>query len=84
MCVINFFSFMFMALFVLYATRALHVRPGLLGLVLGAGAVGGVLGSVLTRRIAARTGVGRGLPSSAASCIPGRSCSSRWRAAPAC
>ena len=58
-CVINFFSFMFMALFVLYATRALHVRPGLLGLVLGAGAVGGVLGSVLTRRIAARTGVGR-------------------------
>ena len=58
-CVINFFSFMFMALFVLYATRALHVRPGLLGVVLGAGAVGGVLGSVLTRRIAARTGVGR-------------------------
>jgi MFS family permease len=58
-CVINFFGFMFMALFVLYATTALHVRPGLLGLVLGAGAVGGVLGSVLTRRIAARTGVGR-------------------------
>jgi Na+/melibiose symporter-like transporter len=58
-CVINFFSFMFMALFVLYATRSLHVRPGLLGLVLGAGAVGGVLGSLLTQRIAARTGVGR-------------------------
>jgi MFS family permease len=57
--VINFFSFMFMALFVLYAIRALHVRPGLLGLVLGAGAIGGVLGSVLTRRIAARAGLGR-------------------------
>ncbi len=56
---INFFSFMFMALFVLYATRSLHVRPGPLGLVLGAGAVGGVLGSLLTRRIAARAGVGR-------------------------
>ena len=25
--VINFFNFMFMALFVLYATRSLHVRP---------------------------------------------------------
>jgi MFS family permease len=57
--VINFFSFMFMALFVLYAIRALHVRPGLLGVVLGAGAIGGVLGSVLTRRIAARAGLGR-------------------------
>ena len=57
--VINFFSFMFMALFVLYATRSLHVRPGLLGVVLGAGAVGGVLGALLTRRIAGRTGVGR-------------------------
>jgi MFS family permease len=57
--VINFFSFMFMALFVLYATRSLHVRPGELGVVLGAGAVGGVLGALLTRRIAARAGVGR-------------------------
>ena len=56
---INFFNFMFMALFVLYATRSLHVRPGLLGAVLGAGAVGGVLGSLLTRRIARRAGVGR-------------------------
>jgi hypothetical protein len=29
--IINYFSFMFMALFVLYATRSLHVRPGLRG-----------------------------------------------------
>jgi MFS family permease len=57
--VINFFSFMFMALFVLYATRSLHVRPGLLGVVLGAGAIGAVLGSLVTGRIAARVGVGR-------------------------
>jgi MFS family permease len=55
---INFFNLMFAALFMLYAIRVLHVRPGLLGLVLGAGAVGGVLGSVVTKRIAARTGVG--------------------------
>jgi MFS family permease len=56
--IINFFSFVFYALFVLYATRTLHVRPGLLGLVLGCGAVGGVLGALVTKRLAARFGVG--------------------------
>lgn len=56
--VINFFDFAFLALFLLYATRSLHVRPGQLGLVLGAGAVGGVIGSLTTRRLAARIGIG--------------------------
>lgn len=56
---VNFFTLMFFALFVLYATRSLHVRSGLLGLVLGAGAIGGVLGALVTRRLAARIGVGR-------------------------
>jgi MFS family permease len=56
---INFFNFMFAALLVLYASRYLHVRPGELGLVLGVGAVGGVLGSLVTQRLAARTGLGR-------------------------
>jgi pimeloyl-ACP methyl ester carboxylesterase/MFS family permease len=55
---INFFNFVFFALFILYATRALHVRAGVLGLVLGAGAVGGVLGAAVTRRLAAAIGVG--------------------------
>ncbi|MDR0345845.1 MAG: MFS transporter [Nocardiopsaceae bacterium] len=55
---INLFNFMFFALFLLYATRSLHVRPGVLGLVLGAGAIGGVLGSVAARRIEAAVGVG--------------------------
>ncbi|HEX3491271.1 MAG TPA: MFS transporter [Streptosporangiaceae bacterium] len=55
---INFFNFMFFALFVLYATRDLHVRAGLLGLVLGAGAVGGVVGSAVTKAIASSIGVG--------------------------
>jgi MFS family permease len=55
---INLFNFMFAALFVLYAVRYLHIRPGELGLVLGAGAVGGVLGAALTGRLAARLGVG--------------------------
>ena len=55
---INFFNLMFSALFVLYATRDLHVRAGVLGLVLGAGAVGGVLGSAVTKRLAGGIGVG--------------------------
>ena len=55
---INFFNFLFFALFVLYATRYLHVEPGLLGVVLGAGAVGSLIGAVLTGRIIRRVGVG--------------------------
>jgi MFS family permease len=55
---INFFNFVFWALFFLYATKTLDVRPGLLGLVLGAASVGGVLGSIVTGRISRRIGVG--------------------------
>jgi len=55
---INFFNFVFWALFFLYATKTLGVRPGLLGLVLGAASVGGVLGSIVTGRISRRIGVG--------------------------
>jgi MFS family permease len=55
---INFFNFVFWALFILFATRELGVGPGLLGLVLGAGAVGGVLGSLVTTRLSRRFGVG--------------------------
>jgi len=49
---------MFNALFVLYATRDLHVRPGVLGIVLGAGAVGGVLGAAVAPRLSRRLGGG--------------------------
>ena len=63
---INFFNFVFWALFILYATRALHVRPGVLGIVLGAGAVGGVIGSIVTGRISRRIGVG---PAFALGCV---------------
>ena len=55
---INFFNFVLFAIVILYANRVLGVGPGLLGLVLGAGAVGGVLGSLLTGRIVKRLGVG--------------------------
>ena len=55
---INLFNFMFFALFILYATDELGVSPGTLGLVLGAAAVGSVLGSLVTGRIQRRIGVG--------------------------
>src|SRR5207237_2487591 len=63
---INFFNFVFWALFILYATRSLHVRPGLLGLVLGAASLGGVIGSLLTGRISRRIGIG---PAFALGCV---------------
>ena len=56
---INFFNFVFFALFILYATRSLDIAPGTLGLVLGAGAVGGVVGSLVTAGVARRIGIGR-------------------------
>ena len=55
---INFFNFVFFALFILYATQELGVSPGTLGIVLGAGAIGGVIGSIFTGRITRRLGVG--------------------------
>ena len=55
---INYFNFIFFALFVLFATRSLDVAPGVLGAVLGAGAVGGVIGSVVTGPLSRRIGVG--------------------------
>ena len=72
--IVNLFDLMFLALFTLYAIRALHVPPGVLGLVLGSGAVGGVLGSLLTKRIAARIGVGMAYLAGAS----GSPCRSRW------
>jgi MFS family permease len=56
---LNFFNFIFFALFVLYATRHLHVRPATLGLVLGAGSIGTLGGSFVTAAISRRLGVGR-------------------------
>jgi predicted MFS family arabinose efflux permease len=55
---LNLFNFMFFALFVLYATRDLGVRPATLGIVLGAASVGTLLGSFVTARISRRFGVG--------------------------
>jgi MFS family permease len=55
---LNFFNFIFQALFVLYATTGLGLSAGTVGAVLGAGAVGGLVGSFLTGRIIRRIGIG--------------------------
>jgi MFS family permease len=55
---LNLFNFMFFALFVLYATRYLHVRPATLGLVLGVAAVGTLGASYFAGAIARRIGLG--------------------------
>lgn len=55
---VNFFNFMFWALFILFATKTLDVEPGTLGLVLGAAAVGGLIGSIVTGRVSRRIGIG--------------------------
>ena len=55
---LNFFNFIYFALFLLYATRELNVQPAALGIVLGAASVGTLLGSVITGRISRRFGVG--------------------------
>jgi len=55
---INFFNLMFFALCLLFAVRVLGLRPGVVGVLLGFAALGGVLGALVTKRIAARIGVG--------------------------
>jgi MFS family permease len=55
---VNFFTFAFTAVFVLFATTALGVRPTALGLALGLGAVGGLVGSAVAGRLGRRIGLG--------------------------
>jgi MFS family permease len=55
---INLFQLAYSALAVLYIVGQLRVTPGVLGLVLGAGSVGALIGSVLAGRLARRAGIG--------------------------
>jgi MFS family permease len=55
---LNLFNFMFFALFLLYATHHLGIRPATLGIVLGAASIGTLAGSFVTARISRRIGVG--------------------------
>ncbi len=55
---LNCFNFAFAALFILYATRELGIKAGTLGIVLGAGAVGGLIGAAVAGRLGRRIGLG--------------------------
>ncbi|MGW4744625.1 MFS transporter [Streptomyces sp. NPDC004290] len=58
---VQFFNLMFHTLFVLYATTELGIDAGLLGLLLAAGAVGGLLGAMASGAVVRRIGIGRSL-----------------------
>jgi MFS family permease len=55
---LNLFNYCFQGLFILYATVDLGIEPGILGLALGAGAVGGILGAVIASRVGRIIGLG--------------------------
>jgi MFS family permease len=55
---VNLFNFGFFAIFLLYATRSLHVRAGTLGVVLGLAAIGGLTGVAIAGAATRRIGVG--------------------------
>ncbi|MFJ8026965.1 MFS transporter [Streptomyces sp. NPDC096311] len=55
---VQFFNFIFHTLFVLYATTELGLSAGVLGSVLGVGAIGGLVGAALTGRLVRRVGIG--------------------------
>lgn len=58
----NFFGTMVMTLMSIYVLRLLAFSPAVLGLVVGAGSVGGLLGAVSARRIGEYVGEGRTIP----------------------
>jgi MFS family permease len=55
---LNLFNFVFAALYLLYITRYLGVRPATVGVVLGSASIGALIGSGVAGRIARRFGVG--------------------------
>jgi MFS family permease len=54
----NFFSSVALAILLVYAVRELELEPGLIGLVLSLGSVGGLVGAIFATRISARLGIG--------------------------
>jgi MFS family permease len=55
---LNLFNFVFAALYLLYITRFLDVRPAVVGVVLGSASVGALAGSAVAGRLSRRFGVG--------------------------
>ncbi|MET9671529.1 MFS transporter [Streptomyces sp. NPDC006482] len=58
-CCCNFFSVMILSLFLLYAVREQDLSAATIGLVLGVGAVGGLVGSALSGTVIRRVSVGK-------------------------
>ncbi len=56
---VNLFNYIFSALFLLYASRTLHVDAALIGLIAGLGAIGTMSGALVASRTSRRIGVGR-------------------------
>jgi MFS family permease len=56
---INFLTQIVLTLFVVYATRSLHLSGGWIGLIFAAGSLGGVAGAMLVSRAIDRFGYGR-------------------------
>lgn len=54
----NFFNSMYFAVFYVLLARDLHVSAGLIGVIMSTSAIGGLVGSLLASRIAARFGQG--------------------------
>ena len=54
----NLGSNIFFAVYLIFAYRVLHLSPGVIGLIFGAGAVGGLLGALSASWIARRIGLG--------------------------
>jgi MFS family permease len=57
----NLFFQMFMAVYVLYVTQQLQLPPTLIGVVIGAGSLSGLSGSLIAARVARRLGIGHTL-----------------------
>lgn len=55
---LNFFNFIYWALFLLYASRYLHVSPATIGIVIGVAAAGTLVASALTGPLARAIGIG--------------------------
>lgn len=55
---INFFNYMYQALFLLYLTRALRLSPAVIGLLVAVGAAGALAGSALVGILTRHVGIG--------------------------
>jgi predicted MFS family arabinose efflux permease len=56
---VNFFNFVLLAIFILFASRTLGLSAGTIGLVLGVGAVGGLVGALIAPKVGRVIGMGR-------------------------